>query len=500
VNPKPTDPRLTINRREFLRGATLLGGAAGLTLPFGARHNAQGLPWLEQHLAGPSILDLPADTSPIDHIVVVMMENRSFDHYLGWLATDASYIEQGRSRYGADFSVDGDNSQVYRDGKTGMDVATYHLTSKPGEQNPYRGCGYWDPGHSWDKGRAQRVGGFLATGSGNDEFAVSYYLADDLPVYTALARRFTIFDRYHASLLGPTFPNREYLYSAQSGSNKRNNLPPILSGFPWQTIADKLTKARVSVRNYYTDLPTIGLWGPRMLSLASAIGNYFEDARQGKLPNVVFVDPAYVSGERNNDDHPHADIRAGQKFVYDVFKAFVESPHWRTGCFILTYDEWGGFFDHVPPPILPDDRASTNDQDNFGQAGFRVPVILASPYARPGFVDHRLYDHTSILRFIEWRFLGAPPEGPGAQGDTWYLTMRDRTANNIGASLTPDQFNPEVELKPPEQTISRPCPQTATQESLDASSAASLEEHDPFRYALESGYYESIGFKVNRQP
>ena len=81
---------------------------------------------------------------------------------------------------------------------------------------------------------------------------------------------------------------------------------------------------------------------------------------------------------------------------------------------MLTYDEWGGFFDHVAPPILPDLRASANDEENFGQAGFRVPTVLASPYARPGFVDHTQYDHTSILRFLEWRFLGAPPRGPGA--------------------------------------------------------------------------------------
>jgi phospholipase C len=104
---------------------------------------------------------------------------------------------------------------------------------------------------------------------------------------------------------------------------------------------------------------------------------------------------------------------------------------------IVNYDEWGGFFDHVPPPVVPDDHASPVDEDNFGQLGFRLPVLLLSPYARPGYVDHRLYDHTSVLRFLEWRFLGAPAEGPdpSATGGPWWLTTRDRYSNNIGASL-----------------------------------------------------------------
>src|SRR4029077_15827876 len=111
---------------------------------------------------------------------------------------------------------------------------------------------------------------------------------------------------------------------------------------------------------------------------------------------------------------------------------------------VLTYDEWGGFFDHVAPPMLPDARKSANDADNFAQAGFRVPTVLASPRARPGFVDHTLYDHTSVLRFLEWRFLGAPPRGPGASNAKWFLTPRDRHANNLGETLLSGKTNPEV--------------------------------------------------------
>ena len=119
------------------------------------------------------------------------------------------------------------------------------------------------------------------------------------------------------------------------------------------------------------------------------------------------------------------------------------SKQWERGLFILTYDEWGGFFDHVKPPMLADERASADIENDFGLAGFRVPTIMASPYARQNYVDHRVYDHTSILRFVEWRFLGAPPEGPG--GDpTWNLTLRDRNANNVAAALGSTHPDPEL--------------------------------------------------------
>ncbi len=139
-----------------------------------------------------------------------------------------------------------------------------------------------------------------------------------------------------------------------------------------------------------------------------------------------------MSGLRT-DDHPHGDMRVAQRFLSLVFGALQRSPQWSRTAFIVTYDEWGGFFDHVPPPILPDDHASTVDLENLGQAGFRVPTLIASPYARPGFADHTLYDHASVLRFIEWRFLGAPASG--TDGNGWWLTTRDRFAENIGASL-----------------------------------------------------------------
>ena len=460
------DRRTFLTRAGMTGGAIVLGGALGAcssdddgasggdgetrrttTTVAPSTTSAEGVPTQ-------SILDSPAASCPIEHVVVVMMENRSFDHWLGWLAGDETWLEQGRSRYGSSFSVAGLQSQTFA-GPSG-DEGTQHLLEMLSGGNPWRGCGFNDPGHGWESGRAQRDGGFLADGSGNDQFALGYYLGDDLPFTSQLARRFTVCDQSFASLLGPTYPNREYLHSAQSGGNTSNDLPLETGGFDWETIWDRLETAGVDHRYFYTDLPATLLWGERMTPWAGLVDEYFQRCEDGTLPNVAFVDPGFLGGSRT-DNHPHGDVRAGEAFVRDAFKAFATSPQWEKGLFILTYDEWGGFFDHVAPPTFPDDRANADDLLNFGQAGFRVPVVLASPYARPGSVDSRTYDHTSVLRFLEWRFLGAPPEG--TDGDGWWLTARDRNAKNIGATLVSEpttdlDVDVDVEIDPQSRAIS----------------------------------------------
>jgi phospholipase C len=432
-----------VDRREFLR----VGGALGATAAIGSALSSCvpatggiGREYFPPGVPDGNILDVPASEAPIDHVVVLMMENRSFDHYLGWLGRDEGYLDRGRRNYGDGFSIDARPEQTYLDAN-GAQAATYSMgggTSVAG----YRGCGFGDPGHGWGAGRVQRDHGFVAAGSGNDLFALGYQEAADLPFHARMARRFTTFDRYHCSLLGPTQPNRRYLHSAQSGGYKNNYLPIAEGGHQWDTIWDRLRAARVDVRSYSPDLPSLAFWGARMAPILSPVDQYFTDCATGNLPSVTFLDPPYLPWWQA-DDHPLCDPAAGQRYLRDVFRAFVESPHWRSGLFVLTYDEWGGFFDHVAPPTLPDLLASPVDDDNFGQAGFRVPTILASPYARPGFVDHRTYDHTSIMRFLEWRFLGAPAEGPGGDAG-WSLTPRDRNANNIGASLGLSRPDPQV--------------------------------------------------------
>ena len=246
-----------------------------------------------------------------------------------------------------------------------------------------------------------------------------------------------------------------------------NAIPTV--AFEWATIWDRLVAAGVPAAYYASDLPFLALWGGRLVPSTRSITDYFTDCAAGTLPNVTFVDPAFL-GAGENDDHPLADVRAGQHFLKDVFKAFTTSPHWQTGAFILTYDEWGGFFDHVTPPHFTDDRASTDDLADFGQAGFRVPTIVASPFSPKGFVDDSLYDHSSILRFLEWRFLGAPAEGPGGAAG-WSLTSRDRNAFNIGASLRSTRVSNDLGFDLDTLPIGQPnppCGSVATQ--LEAAS------------------------------
>jgi phospholipase C len=489
-----------LNRRDFLRRTAQLGGAVVLG---GSGLDAARAP-VGALQAGDftSMLDDPAKESPIETVVVVMMENRSFDHYFGWLADDERYVERGRSRYGKRFRVAGRQRQSFT-APDGTTVPTAPLLGNAAEVNPYRGCGHPDPGHSWTSGRAQRDGGFLAVGSGNDAFALGYYGADAMPFTAQLARQFTVFDRWHASVLAATYPNRAYLHSGQSGDYMTNALPFATGGYQWETIWDRLAAAGVSTGYYYTDLPALALWGGRLQNITKPITDYFTLAQAGALPKVVFVDPAFLTGNRT-DDHPHADIRAGQRFLRDVFAAFARSKHWRRGVFVLVYDEWGGFYDHVKPPVLPDDRANTDDLLNFGQAGFRVPALVASPYARRGYVDHTLYDHTSVLRFLEWRFLGAPARGRGRDGQTWFLTTRDRNANNLGATLAaePVDRRSRIDLDVLLADPSPPCAPgpTAPGFAVRRPTPPTPPEQHAFEQAYEAGWFERVGFKVKPSP
>jgi phospholipase C len=382
-------------------------------------------------------------------------------------------------------------------------VNTHRLGKQQSVNDPTRGCGHPDPGHGWDEGRIQRDKGFVAHGSGNDTFALGYFEAPDLPVYASLVRAFTTFDHYHAAIMSSTYPNRLYLLSAQTDGQKDPPLPIQQMGYHWPSIMDRLTAAGVSWRDYAQDLPTAAFFGVKQLPNIRPLAAFFEDAAAGTLPHVSFVDPGFMSGYRT-DDHPLGDHRLAQAFVGTVFSALHASPHWRRSVMIVTYDEWGGFFDHIRPPVVRDDRASPVDENNFGQVGFRVPTLLLSPFALPGYVDHRLYDHTSVLRFIEWRFLGAPPEGPG--GSHWWLTTRDRYANNLGASLS---SRPDADARLDPRAIipdlSAACVGRTFQDvpGADQIEKAIIPQPQPYaagttsmERALESGYFERLGYRV----
>src|SRR5262249_39733148 len=157
----------------------------------------------ERALAAPRLLDGRPSDAPIDTVVIVMLENRSFDHYVGWLGSDARYLDAGRSRYGRTFGVNGRQRVRYR-AADGKEVATNYLLAAADEPNPSRGCDRRIPGHSWDAGRAERDHGFAAAGTNNDSYALGYYERRDVALHEALARRFTVADNSFSSLLAGT--------------------------------------------------------------------------------------------------------------------------------------------------------------------------------------------------------------------------------------------------------------------------------------------------------
>jgi phospholipase C len=343
--------------------------------------------------AGPPRLPDPR-RSGLDHIVVVVMENRSFDHLLGWLP-------------GADGRQAG---LTYLD-RSGVAHSTHRLAPD------FRGCGFADPDHSYAGGRKAydhgRCDGWLRTGR-NDDYCIGYYTQPDLPFFGQAAPAWTVCDRYFASIMGPTMANRMYLHA---GRTDRTNDLPVPSRL--RTIWDALGERGIAGRYYRRNFSFLALWGSKYSRITRSWADFRRACRSGKLPAVAYVEPLYTLPlfGAGNDDHPPSDIRAGEWFLSQVYTAVTTSPAWPRTLLAITFDEWGGFFDHVPPPNGPD----TNPLHRL--RGFRVPTVLVSPFARRGHVDHGLYDHASILKLIEWRF--------GLRS----LSVRDAAAKNLADAL-----------------------------------------------------------------
>lgn len=375
----------------------------------------------------------PPSLSGIDHIVVVMMENRSFDHFLGWLP-NADGMQAGLT---------------YLD-RQGTPQQTVPLAPD------YMGCAHPDPDHSWEGGRVEYNGGamdgWLLAGA-NDSYAIGYYVESDRPFFNALARNYTTCDRFFASIMAETYPNRIFQHAAQT-DRLHNTLD--ISTLP--TIWDRLAEEGVSAKYYFSDVPFLLLWGTRYAAIMHSYAEFLADAAAGALPSVAFVDPRFIddSTGTSGSDHPHADIRVGDAFLADTFNAVAASPNWPNTVFIVTYDEWGGFFDHVAPPraVAPND-VDPDLEDGQALLGMRVPVVIASPFTRGAADNPRVvsqtFDHTSALKLIEWRWHLRP------------LTLRDASSDvgNLLAALDlshPDAVVPA--LPDPDAPLITPCPPT----------------------------------------
>jgi phospholipase C len=354
---------------------------------------------------------------PIRNLVISCQENRSFDHYFGF-APQVQAKGFGPPR-----------GYTQPDGSGGR-KAPFELTQ----------LSTADPAHSWSAVHQQYDGGkmdgfYVSSG----EVAIGYYTARELPFYYDLFRSSGLCANYFCSLLGPTWPNRFYLMSGTSGGITTNGFwgYGIFDSGRWPIILDLLDDAGVTWKIYnlggIDDVPSgesdnvavfWSRWAHDPRTTASQ-SDYVKDCRTGALPQVSWLIPSFTNGL---DEHPPADVTVGMRLQQDMIRALRKSPLWPHSAFLLTYDEHGGFFDHVAPPQV----------DAYG-LGIRVPLWVVSPFARRGVVtSHRPAEHVSTLKLIE-RLHGLPtlasrnhafdastPTGPGYEAGGAPAPPRDR--------------------------------------------------------------------------
>jgi len=348
---------------------------------------------------------------PVEHIILLMQENRSFDHYLGHL--------KGNGQDDVDVPAEGTTNPSADD--AGAPVAWHHLDEYCFEDTDHE----WEGSHlEWNQGKNDGFvrANVLAADGGIDisgSRAMGYYDQRDIPFYYQLASTFSISDTYFCELLGPTFPNRLYYLASSSFGLVANRFDQMNR----RSIFTVLNERQISWKIYLSDVPlgfvlhafssesqvpNAGLDGSAADKLAP-ISQFAVDAAAGTLPQVAWVDPQFITGRATQtSEHPPGDIQVGQKFVYDQVHALLNSPSWSSSVMFITYDEHGGIFDHVAPPkaCAPDDiPPETGAQlGGFDQYGFRVPVYVVSPFAKRHFVSHVTHSHSSILRFLEAKF------------------------------------------------------------------------------------------------
>ncbi|MEO9224066.1 MAG: alkaline phosphatase family protein [Acidimicrobiales bacterium] len=381
--------------------------------------------------------------APFDTVVVLMMENRSYDHLLGWMP--------------------GTNGK-----QAGLKFPDLHGAMVPTEAlgSNTQACGDKDPAHDWQSVAKQfndgKLDGWLQTQTTGDHFPIGYYEQPQVPILGALAQNYTLFDNYFCSLMAATWPNRFYQLCAATDVDETGSSPGPTDPRPSKlelAIFDRVQEAGLST-GYYT-------WGEPMTELFASKrydaithpkDQFFADAAAGKLPNVTFVDPDYTTVSEflgtSNDYHPHGDIEAGEGYVRDVHDALKASPQWDRMVFVLNFDEHGGFYDHVTPPKVTDNNVNPNPgpHPDYGRLGFRVPAIAMGPFAPKKIEQAGPYEHCSVLCMIEWRW-GLKP-----------MTARDAHAKNLAEALDFTKKRPAIDLPPfnaPNPTVACPNPTVA---------------------------------------
>jgi phospholipase C len=375
---------------------------------------------------------LPA--TPIQHLVVLMQENHTFDNYFGTYP-------------GADGIPAGTKMPVDPNNLAAGYVTPWHIGDATISDLSHSAATFRD---QYNNGKMDSFVAALNARNENGAQAMGYYDGTDVPYYWNLADNYVLFDRFFSSAKDGSFANHMFWVAADSPkAPKGGQLSDVLANVP--TIFDELQAAGVSwkfyVQNYdptitYRDLGSEGnrasqvIWvpllnfdrfldDPKLSSHIVDLSQYFIDLDNGNLPAVAFMVPSGAS------EHPPSNIMSGQRFVKNIIQELMRSSMWDSSAFMLVYDDWGGWYDHVPP-IQVDDQGY----------GPRVPALLISPYAKSGYIDHTVLDFTSILKFIEENWNVAS------------LTDRDRNANNILSAFdftqTPrlPNFLPLTRIKP----------------------------------------------------
>ena len=342
----------------------------------------------------------------IENLVLVMMENHSTDNVLGMLP-----IVSPKHRWtfdGLPFNRRGMPIATNPD-RAGKPVYSYPLP----DMCPSQGLSQdWNNSHyQFNNGRNN---GFVVTTNSTDP--MSYLTQTQMPVTYAVASNYAVSDRHFCSLLGQTLPNRRYYFSGTSSGYVNDDDQSVLVNAANGTIFDRLDAGKVSW-NLYTDGTPTPDYFPSFRSTqqlhCGGLGEFFSKAQAGTLPSVTYVE---ANGNWESEENPQ-DIAYGENFVSEVVNACQRSPQWPKLALFITYDEHGGYFDHVPPPsaVEPDDiqpilglSSDGTFKAAFNRYGFRVPLMVVSPWAQPAYVSHQVTDHTSTLAFIESKW-NLPP-------------------------------------------------------------------------------------------
>ncbi|XP_042400779.1 non-specific phospholipase C3-like [Zingiber officinale] len=390
----------------------------------------------------------------IKTVVVLVQENRSFDHMLGWMKTvnpEIDGVSGDRQFFNPISTVDpaagvlyfGDGSE-YVDPDPGHSIQAiyeqvYGVPFVDAVSTPITPPGVAAPPMSGFVQEAERER------AGMSETVMNGFRPSAVPVYESLVREFAVCDRWFASVPASTQPNRAFVHSATSNGLTSNDNKRLVAGLPQRTIFDNLHDAGFSFGIYYQFPPSTLFY--RNLRRLKYLGNFhqfdltFKDhCKNGKLPNYVVIEQRYFDLKvlPGNDDHPSHDVAQGQRLVKEIYEALRSSPQWDEILFVITYDEHGGFFDHVPTPVVgvpsPDGLVGPAPfYFNFDRLGVRVPAILVSPWIEPGTVIHEpsgpqatsQFEHSSIPATVKKIF-----------NLKEFLTHRDAWAGTFEAVLT----------------------------------------------------------------